>query len=65
MTTHFEVESTYSRLVPLIENFLGGIIAEVLMSSDNNYIEAELLRIIADMLEFTVLLKYIHEVKDT
>ena len=32
MTTHFEVQSTYSKL---IENFLGGIIAEALMSSDD------------------------------
>ena len=62
MTTHFEVESTDSRLVPLIENFLSGIIAKALMSSDEKCIEVELLHITADVLESTLLLKHVREV---
>ena len=62
MTTHFEVESTNSGLVPLILKFLSGITAKALMSSDEKCIEVELLHITADVLESTLLLKHVHEV---
>ena len=68
MATHFEVVSTNSQLVPLIEKFLGGIIEEAQMpsiSSDEKYIEVELLHITADIFESTVLLKHSREVKGT